>query len=307
MSVSPPSLLRCGLLPGESTPVVLGLNEALRQYLERYLGMRVELVVGSSYASTSEDLRLGKLDIAYLGPVSYILQSRNVDLEPFARPSHGGSTGPTFKSGIIVPADSEIGALGDLSGKEIALGDIASTSGSWVPRHMLLEAGLLADQDYRRLHLGSHDAVVRAVTGRKAAAGGLNMSIYTRLLEEGALKPEQIRLLAESRPIPEYMWTFRSGLDPSLKEEIRYAFTRLRLPEALRTYKAEAFIPAVDADVDRVRQWMEEILQTPLKQSASKQKTDRPCSNARPISSPPAAPVSNHNHRKAFHVSRIRH
>ncbi|NTV11920.1 MAG: PhnD/SsuA/transferrin family substrate-binding protein, partial [Zoogloea sp.] len=68
--------LKFGLLPGESTPVVLRLNQSLRAYLERRLCTRVELVVGTSYAATGEALRQGQIDIAYLGPVTYVLQSR---------------------------------------------------------------------------------------------------------------------------------------------------------------------------------------------------------------------------------------
>ena len=55
------------------------------------------------------------------------------------------------------------------------------------------------------------------------------------------------------------MWTFRDGLDPAFKEEIRKAFIEVKDPAALAVFRAEAFIPAVDADVDRVRQWIAAI------------------------------------------------
>lgn len=226
--------------------------------------MPVELIVGETYSATGEALRTGQLDIAYLGPVTYILQSRKAGLEPFARPTHTGSAGPTFQAVIVVPGASPAKHLHDLRGKEVALGDLASTSGSWVPRHMFLEAGLVAERDYRRQHLGSHDLVARAVAELRFPAGGMSHEVYTRLLAEGHIAPNALQVLATSRPIPEYMWSFRAGLDPLLKEDLRQAFVRLRLPAALRAYRAEAFIPAVDADVDRVRHWMEDILQARL-------------------------------------------
>ncbi len=256
--------IKCGLLPGESRPVVERINEPLRAYLERCLDLPVELVVGSNYVATGEALRRGELDLAYLGPVTYILQSRQVDLEPFARPTHGGRVGPTFQAAIIVPADSPARTLADLRGGEIALGDSASTSGSWVPRYMLLEAGLSMERDYVRRALGAHDAVAAAVAGRTVPAGGLSLPILQRLFAEGRVDPGAARILAESRPIPEYLWTFRNGLSMDLRESIRQAFVGLRDPAALRAYRAEAFIPAVDADVDRVRHWMEHILQARL-------------------------------------------
>ena len=256
--------IKCGLLPGESRPVVERINEPLRAYLQRCLGLPVELVIGSNYVATGEALRRGELDLAYLGPVTYILQSRQADLEPFARPTHGGRVGPTFQAAVIVPADSPAKTLADLRGGEIALGDSASTSGAWVPRYMLLEAGLSMERDYARRTLGAHDAVAAAVAGRTVTAGGLSLPILQRLLTEGRVDRDAVRILAESRPIPEYLWTFRNGLPEVLRESIRQAFVGLRDPAALRAYRAEAFIPAVDADVDRVRNWMEHLLQARL-------------------------------------------
>ncbi|PWC42403.1 phosphate/phosphite/phosphonate ABC transporter substrate-binding protein [Azospirillum sp. TSO22-1] len=253
-----PDKLVIGLLPGESAPTVMRQNEPLRAYLEKTLGLPVELQVGANYAATGEALRFGRLDIAYLGPVTYILQGRHATLEPFARPSHE-QVGPTFQAVVIVPADSSARTLADLRGREVAFGDPASTSGTWVPRYMFAAAGLVSERDYTLRVLGAHDAVALAVANRRADAGGLSLPIYQRLLKEGKLDPAKVRVLAHSPAIPEYMWTFRQGLDPAVKETIRKAFVGLTDPEALGVFRAEAFIPAVDSDVDRVRLWIETI------------------------------------------------
>lgn len=253
-----PQKLVVGLLPGESAPTVMRLNEPLRAYLEKRLGMPVELVVGANYAATGEALRFGRIDIAYLGPVTYILRSRSAKLEPFARPSHE-VVGPTFQAVIIVPADSPAKSLADLKGSEIAFGDPASTSGTWVPRYQLLEAGLISGRDYTLRVLGAHDSVALAVANHKVAAGGLSKPVYERLLKEGKIDAKAVRVLADSPAIPEYMWTFREGLDPAFKEEIRKAFIQIDDPEALKVFRAEAFIPCVDADVDRMRTWINAI------------------------------------------------
>lgn len=260
--------IRCALLPGESAAVVAARNEPLRAYLQRCLGMPVELTIGNTYVATGEALRRGEVDLAYLGPVTYILQSRCADLEPFARPTHGGSVGPTFRAAIIVPSESAVTELGQLRGREIAMGDMASTSASWVPRHMLLEAGLAAERNYVRRFLGAHDAVADAVAQRSVSAGALSLTVLRRLLAEGRVDGERIRILAESPPIPEYMWTFRAGLPEALREALRRAFVGLRDASALQVFSAEAFIPAVDADVDRVRGWMEQILEAKLRPSS---------------------------------------
>lgn len=253
--VALPKKLTIGLLPGESAPTVMRLNEPLRAHLEKTLGMPVELTVGANYAATGEALRFGRIDIAYLGPVTYILQSKRAHLEPFARPTHA-QVGPTFQAVLIVPADSPARSFQDLRGQDVAFGDPASTSGTWVPRWMLADAGLVSGRDYSLRVLGAHDAVALAVASKKVAAGGLSKPIYERLIREGKLDAAKVRVLADSPAIPEYQWTFREGLAPELKEKIRKAFVSTSDPAALGVFRAEAFIPSVDADVDRVREWI---------------------------------------------------
>jgi len=253
-----PTHLTIGLLPGESAPTVMRLNEPLRVYLEKRLGIKVELQVGANYAATGEALRFGRLDIAYLGPVTYILRSRAAKLEVFARPTHA-EVGPTFQAVVIVPADSPAKSLADLKGQDVAFGDPASTSGTWVPRYQLLEAGLISGRDYNLRVLGAHDAVALAVANHRVGAGGLSKPIYDRLVAEHKINADQVRVLAESGPIPEYMWTFREGLDPAFKEQLRQAFLGLTDPDALAVFRAKAFVPAADSDVDSVRKWIAAI------------------------------------------------
>lgn len=93
----------------------------------------------------------------------------------------------------------------------------------------------------------------------KVTAGGLSQPVFNRLLKAGKIDAKAVRILAESPAIPEYMWTFRPGLAPAFKEEIRKAFIEISDPEALKVFRAEAFIPAVDSDVEVVRTWITAI------------------------------------------------
>ena len=253
-----PQKLIVGLLPGESPATVLRLNEPLRVYLEKRLGMPVELRVGENYVATGEALQAGRSDIAYLGPVTYILRSRSAKLDAFARPLHA-QTGQFFHAAIIVPADSPVKTLADLKGGAVGFGDAASTSGTWVPRYQLLEAGLIPWRDYTPRSFGGHDNVARAVAARIVDAGGLSLTIYNRLLKEGKIDPKSVRVLAQSPAIPEYMWTFREGLDPALKEEISRTFLEVTDPDVLKVFNAKSFVPCAAPDLDLVRSWIETV------------------------------------------------
>src|SRR4051812_38805766 len=94
-----PERLRIGLLPGETSPTVMRLYEPLRRVIESKLGLPVELQVGTNYAATGEALRFGRLDVAYLGPVTYVLQREKAEILTFAMPRHP-KVGAFFEAAI---------------------------------------------------------------------------------------------------------------------------------------------------------------------------------------------------------------
>jgi phosphonate transport system substrate-binding protein len=249
-----PSTLRIGLLPDEAAQTVIRLNEPLRADLERRLHMPVEVIVGTDYAATVEALRFGRIDIAYLGPVTYVLGRERAEIEPFAKPMH--AHGATFRALIITAADSPVKSLADLRDKSLAFGDVASTSGHWVPRYMLHVAGLDSGVDYHPQFLGSHDAVALAVSHKIVAAGGLSEPIFTTLVAAGKIDPTSVRVIAESPPIPEYVWTFRVGLSDELRRRVTDAFLGIHDPDVLNVFQARGFVPAHDEDYQIVRDWL---------------------------------------------------
>lgn len=105
-----------------------------------------------------------------------------------------------------------------------------------------------------------------AVASGQAVAGGLSLAVYQRLLEEGHLSSADVIELAQSPNIPEYLWTFSQRLDAGMRDALREVFLSLREESVLAAYRARGFIPAVDSDVDRVRHWMESILQAGLRE-----------------------------------------
>jgi phosphonate transport system substrate-binding protein len=253
-----PQRLRIGLLPGESSLTVMRVFEPLRRELESKLGIPVELQVGTNYAATGEALRFRRLDVAYLGPVTYVLQREKARLISFATPRHP-KAGASFEAAIIVPADSPARTLRDLAGTDIVFGDPASTSGSWVPRYELLASGLRAGRDYKAHYLGAHDAVALAVANKKAAAGGISRPVYNRLLSEEKIDAARVRVLLPSRPVPEYAWTFREGLDPAFRQRVAEAFYAIDDPAVLGIFDADRFIASADSDMDPVRVWVEAL------------------------------------------------
>ena len=248
-----PDTLKVALLPDESASTIIQNNQGLKTYLEQGLGKRIELVVTTDYSSMIEAMRFKRIDLAYFGPLSYVLaKSRSPEIEPFAALVSGGK--PTYTSYLIANVAAGIARPEDVKGKTVGFGDTASTSSHLIPRALLKNASLEAGQDYSFQHLGTHDAVARAVQAGHVQAGGLSRPIFTALVEKKSIDPAKIKVVAESRPIPNYPWTVRGDLAPDLKEKIKAAFLEIRDPVILKPFKAESFASITDADYDVLRE-----------------------------------------------------
>jgi phosphonate transport system substrate-binding protein len=249
--VSDPAVLRVALLPDENAATVIKDNQGLKDYLEKRLDKKIELVVTTDYSSMIEAMRFGRLELAYFGPLSYLLARSKSDIEPFAALVAHGST--TYTSVVIANTASGINTVADVKGKDVAFGDPASTSSHLVPRALLLDHGLEAERDYKPHYLGAHDAVAKAVENGNAQAGALSRPIYNSLVERKLINSEKVKVIAETKPIPQYPWTMRSNLDEALKEKIRNAFYDLKEAEILKKFKAQGFAPISDKDYDGLR------------------------------------------------------
>lgn len=246
-----PSLLKVALLPDENASTIIKNNKPLEEYLEAKLNKRIELIVTTDYSSMIEAMRHGRIDLAYFGPLSYVLARQKSEIEPFAALRSKGST--TYQSVLIANTAAGINSISDIRGKNMAYGDKVSTSSHLIPKSVLAEKGLEAKRDYQEHFVGSHDAVAMAVQNGHAQAGGLSRPIFEALLERKILDPARVKVLEYSKPFPQYPWTMRSNLKPELKEKIRAAFLELKEPAILKPFKAEGFGPIADADYDVVR------------------------------------------------------
>jgi len=246
-----PDTLRVALLPDENAATVIKNNKPLQSYLEEKLGKDIELVVTTDYSSMIEAMRHGRLELGYFGPLSYVLAKSKSNIEAFAAIRKGGST--TYHSILIGNAAAGVDDFQDIKGKDVAFGDVASTSSHLIPKSMMAEKGLKQDSDYREHFLGAHDAVAMAVMNGRAQAGGLSHPIFKSLVSRGIVDKSKVNKIQVSKPFPQYPWTMRSDLAPELKERIRNAFYTLDDPAVLKPFKADAFDPIEDADYDVVR------------------------------------------------------
>jgi phosphonate transport system substrate-binding protein len=248
-----PATLKVAVLPDESPSTLIRKNEGFKKYLEAQAGKNIELVVTTDYSSMIEAMRHGRLDLAYFGPLSYVLakQKSKLPIEAYAAQVSKGS--PTYTAVVIAHSAAGVGSIKEIQNRSMAYGDKASTSSHLIPKSMLVEQGLEAKRNYQEHFLGAHDAVAIAVQNGNAQAGGLSKPIFDSLVERKIIDLDKVKVLAESKPFPNYPWTMRADLKASLKDKIRAAFYNLKDQEILKPLKADGFAPIADKDYDGVR------------------------------------------------------
>ena len=249
-----------GIVPEESPSTVIKNNTGLKNYLEEYLGVEVELEVSTDYSSMMEAMRKGHIDVGMFGPMSYVLLKQKMpDVVPFAAKVSNGSS--TYESIFVVNNESGIKTLDDVTGKNVAFSDAASTSVIIWEGKLKDEAGLIAEEDYSPQFVGGHDAVMTAVQNGNAEAGGTTRPYYEKMVEEGTIDPEKVQILSTSEKVflPNYPWVMRPDMDKKLAEKIKNAFYDLDDKEVLEALKADKFVEAKDSDFDSIRAGIETL------------------------------------------------
>ena len=192
------------------------------------LGLPVQLVPTSSYAGAIDAVVSGGVDLAMLGPASY-LQARQRDpgIEAFATPTlaqgHFTTAGPYYQALLVVRADREFQALDDLRGTRVALSDPSSTSGSVIPQREFPAAvgRPLGEFFAGQLYVGSHDRALDALLDGKVAAAFVSSQRADDYLRRGLINTRSLRVLWRSHPIPNDALVFSSSLCQPLRQRIR--------------------------------------------------------------------------------------
>ncbi len=223
------SVLTVGLIPSEDSRAMIANSQAMMDMLAKALGMQVRPFVAADYNGVIEALRAKRLDVAYLGPFSYVLGTTIADIEAFAVAETKRAGRTFYHSKIITHKDSGIKTVQDLKGRNFAFVDPSSTSGHLFPKAGLMKAGCNADKDFGRvIFSGSHDSSAIAVQNKKVDAAAIADRILDQAIAKGLVKKEDIVTIWSSDPIPESPTVWRRDLPADLKRRIQAAFLEVK-------------------------------------------------------------------------------
>lgn len=221
--------LRIALIPSEDSRAMIRQSQALLDALGKKLGVKVEGFVATDYNGVIEALRSKHVDVAYLGPFSYVKAAQVANCEAFAVAETRKNGTVAYHSQIIATPQSGIRSLADLKGRNFAFVDPTSTSGYVFPMVALKEAGIVPKDDFKNvIYTGAHDANILAVKNRRVDAATVADRILAAAVEKGQISTNDYRVVWRSAAIPESPMVWRKDLPAADKAKVKAAFLSLQ-------------------------------------------------------------------------------
>jgi phosphonate transport system substrate-binding protein len=250
-------VLRFALTPSEeTTEQQMKRSQQVIQILERDLGARIQPYMAGDYVSIVEAMRSKKVDLAWLGSFSYVLAAQEAGAEAFAAGVRKSTGKATYTSLIFVKGTSPYRSIQDLKGKSFAFVDPASTSGHLFPKADLARMGIKDPASFfgQVVFAGAHDAAQLAVVNGKVDAGASNDRVLDNLLKRGALKPDDLRILHRSDPIPLGPIAYRRDLPEAAKAAIKASFLGMKDVTFGTLGELTHFVEVTDKSYDIIRE-----------------------------------------------------
>ncbi len=243
-----------GVIPRDNPRILYEKYQPLLDYLAGSTPYTYELVLKKNYEDTVNALGNGEMDMALLGPLTYLEARAKYNAVCILKPK-GANGDARYRSVIITKKGSGLHELASLKGKSVAFSASKSTSGNLIPRYLLANSGLHLSELGSYANFDYHDSVVKAVLKGRQDAGAVRDSVARKYNMLG------IEIIAESEPIPTGPLVAGPGTPYAVIENIKRALLALnpdspehkkilqRLDEDLKN----GFTNAADADYADIR------------------------------------------------------
>lgn len=245
--------LKFGMVPYRSDIGNEQRNFPIINAIEKNSGVSFQWIASKGYSNLIENLRTQKVDVAYLGPFSYIEAQDGFGVRLIAR-TLAENKSEFYQSRIITHVASGLNSLEDLKGKSFSFTDPKSTSGFLCPKVGLLKNGLRLDDFSKVMYVKLHVNSLLAVLNRQVDAGAVSSSVWKNLRADFS----QIKILWQSDPIYRNAWVARKNFDDNTFYRIQKAILMIGHSEdseqILKNSGIGGFVKGRDSDYDNVRE-----------------------------------------------------
>ncbi|KTG17037.1 hypothetical protein AUR63_01885 [Guyparkeria sp. XI15] len=243
-------------LPFEDRKVLLAQFRPMLEHLERKTGNTFELKTLAEYESILDGLHEDRIDLAFLGPLPYILLTDEDDtFKPLVR--FLNAEGKSQYRCVLARFGGQPAGLDEVGGAHLALTQPYSTCGYLATEHLLRDAGQTL-RNTRYFYAGSHSESMLEVVRGHAMLGSAKSAIARQY------RHLNIEIIAESPPLPGFLLVANPRTTTAKQRAaIRDALLSLQplsrqadraLTESWGSNIRHGAIPADDAAYDPVRQ-----------------------------------------------------
>jgi phosphonate transport system substrate-binding protein len=247
-------------LPQYSHTISFKRHRALLEYLRETTGLPLRQIFPDTFDEHIKMVERGEIDISFSNPFVYIQLAR-AGATAFARIIEPSGK-PDFRGQIICRRDNPtIKTIEDCRNKRWIAVDPGSAGGFLFPLGLFFDHGIniedFAEVDFALGPGGKQEKVVLAVHAGAYDIGTIRKGALN--VVAGKIDLGDIRVLAETRPYPGWVYSARKDLDPTVITAIAEAMFALSADNddqrrILEAAGMRGIIPARDSDYDPVRE-----------------------------------------------------
>ena len=259
-----PDELTFAMIPTEESVAELELYKPVTDRMKKLTGKKIQFFMPTSYASVVEGLLSRFVDVAVLGPYTYVIaNSKDPTVEVFAtyakRPGHMQEEGPGYRGVLISKKGSKYTSIDSLKGSLVGLTDPGSTSGNLMPRVAFTRViGMELEKFFGKVvYTGSHELSTVAVVQGKVDAAFVASHRFDNVVNKGEATLDGVNILWQSDPIPQDPFVYRNTLCDDIKANIRETFLDLKGQPGTQAFldnvKSNTFVEMSSDDYNIIR------------------------------------------------------
>jgi phosphate/phosphite/phosphonate ABC transporter binding protein len=253
-------------LPQYSHTVSYQRHHLIVEYLQNETGLHIKQIYPGTFDNHMQMVGRGEIDISYSNPFIYAKIAHRHNTRAFARVIESGNR-TQFRGQIICRADNpRVAKLADCRGKSWIAVDPSSAGGYLYPLGHFISHGL-KKEDFSEITFspgpgGKQENVVLAVHAGKYDVGTIREG--TLEVVAGKIDPREIRVIANTRWYPGWVYAARHGLDREVVKKIAAALLKLgSRPDQHQPILAAAHFTGLmassDSDFDPIRELVKTV------------------------------------------------
>jgi phosphonate transport system substrate-binding protein len=229
-------------------------------YVEKKLGVPIEIVDKDNYAEINSLLESGELSFAFVCSGPYVDGHEKFGLQLLAAPEVNGKT--TYNSLIITNSKSSFKSFKEFRGKTFAFTDPLSNTGTLVPTYMLAKINETPKSFFKELiYTQKHDISIKMASENLVDGAAVDSLVWEYMNRKTPEITSKIKIVEKSPPYGVPPVVVSKSLAPETVKKLADIFLNAHLDprgkEILQGMMVDRFVTINDRDYASVREMLD--------------------------------------------------